>query len=172
MDRRIDLALAGLLVAFGVAVVLAAMQIRLGLYKDAVGPRAFPIGLGLLIAAGGAAVAIRRLRKWKSETSNIVPSEGTEDMAAYPASAKRASAIIGMTIAYAVLFQPLGFLLATPAYIAGALAIMGERRWSQLLPVALAFTLLAYIAFAQILSVRIPVGPLQALFRDLGWVYL
>jgi hypothetical protein len=37
---------------------------------------------------------------------------------------------------------------------------------------AVSFTAVFYVIFAQVLNVRIPVGPLTQLFRDLGWIYL
>jgi hypothetical protein len=52
------------------------------------------------------------------------------------------------------------------------MAILGERRWGWIVVFAVGFTVLFYIAFAQILNMSIPVGPFTTLFRDLGWITL
>ncbi len=172
MDTRIDLAVAALVAAFGLAVVLVALTIPDGLYRDAVGPRAVPIGVGVLILVCGAAVALRRLRALAPTRGWRAEEEGTGDEPGHPASLGRALGVMALTAAYAAAFAPLGYLLATPAFVAGALWIMQERRPLRVAAIAIVWTAVTWTLFAQVLHVRIPVGPLRTLFREWGLVNL
>jgi hypothetical protein len=52
------------------------------------------------------------------------------------------------------------------------MAVLKERKWGWIVLFAVGFTVIFYIAFAQILNMSLPVGPFTALFRDLGWIIL
>ena len=172
MDRRLELAIALMFVAVGIFVIAVARTISMGFYRDPVGPRVFFFGIGILFVIGGGFVALLGLRAWKAQKGHMIPSEGSPDEEGHPASVLRALTVMGISIGYAVLMNPLGYLLSTPLFIVGALAVMGERKWGVIIPVALGFTVVFYIVFAQMLNVHIPVGPFTTLFRDLGWIIL
>jgi putative tricarboxylic transport membrane protein len=173
MDRRIDVAVALCFAAFGLFMMIHATGIKLGMAKDPVGPRAFFYGCGAVMFVGGVFLVAQRLRHWKAYGGrNLIPTEGTADEEGYPASATRAFAVAGASILYALSMPWLGYLLATPLFIMAALAILGHRRWTGMVALAVSFTVVFYVIFAQVLNVRIPVGPLTQLFRDLGWIYL
>jgi putative tricarboxylic transport membrane protein len=172
MDTRRDLILAVCVVVLGIAVLVVAGWIRPGVYRDAVGPRAFPFAIAGLFIVGGAAVAVRRARRMNAAGGYLVETEGTGDEPDHPASFTRALAVMALTVAYAAAFNPAGYLLATPVYVAAALAVMGERRWRVVGALAVGWTLVTYVLFAQLLAVRLPVGPFRAWFRELGLVVL
>jgi hypothetical protein len=102
----------------------------------------------------------------------MVPSEGGDDEAGFPASALRAWALILAVLGLAALWNPLGFLIAMPLFLVAALWIMGGREVWSIITIALLFTVIVYLVFAQLLGVRIPVGPFTPLFRSLGWINL
>jgi putative tricarboxylic transport membrane protein len=83
-----------------------------------------------------------------------------------------AAGVVGISYLYGVLLKPLGYLITTPLYITGCMAIMRERRWGWIVLFAVGFTIVFYIAFAQILKMYIPVGPFTPLFRGLGFTVL
>lgn len=172
MDRRIDICVALAFALFGLFLILGATSIPLGLYKDPVGPRKFFYVFGGIMAVGGLFVAAQGWRRLRADGVGMDPSEGTPDELGYPGTWQRGFALIGASIVYALLFQPLGYLLATPLYIMAALVVLGQRQRVAVPVVAAAFTILAYLVFAHVLDVRIPVGPFTTLFRDLGWIYL
>jgi putative tricarboxylic transport membrane protein len=172
MDRRIDLALALAFAALGLLIVWQATGIKLGVMRDPVGPRAAFFVCGGGMAVGGLWIALRHVLALRSGAGTVAPNEGTEDTEGHPASLGRAAALIGLCLAYALLFQPLGYLLATPPFIVAALAVLGQRNWLVNVIVALAFTLVAYAVFKLGLGVRLPHGPLTGLFRELGWITL
>jgi putative tricarboxylic transport membrane protein len=170
VDRRYDIAIALAVIALGVFVIAVAKTIPMGYYKDAVGPRAFFFGIGVLFLVGGGVVGMERLRYWKAQKGHTIPSEGTADEEDHPVSPLRAASVIGISIGYVALMNPLGYLLSTPLYITGALVMLGVRKWGWIILLAVGFTVVFYIVFAQMLNIRIPVGPFTRLFRDLGWI--
>ena len=172
MDTRIDLLVAVAVALFGAAVIAVALTIPDGLYRDAVGPRRVPIGVGLLILGCGAVLALRRLRRLAPTQGWRAEEEGTADEPGHPASLGRAVAVMALTVAYAAALKPLGYLIATPLFVAGALWAMDERRPAKLAMIAILWTAATYVVFAQVLGVRIPVGPLRTLFREWGLVTL
>jgi putative tricarboxylic transport membrane protein len=172
MDRRIDIAVAVAFALLGLFMIWQAGLIREGMMRDPVGPRAAFYVCGGILLLGGLVVIAGHLRRWSRQTGHMVRNEGTGDEADFPASALRAFALIGVAVAYALLFEPAGFLIATPAFVFAALAVMGKRNWGAMAVIAVIFGVVTYVVFAQILSVRIPVGPLTPIFRDLGWVNL
>ena len=172
MDRRIDLAVALAFAAFGLFVIVQAAGIPAGVMRDPIGPRAaFYVGGGVMLG-GGLILAARRLASWRGISDHMVPNEGTPDEPGHPASTRRAFLIVAACLIYALLFQPLGYLLATPPFVFLALFVMGERHWPVTAAIALIFTGTAYVVFAQVLGVRVPVGPFTELFRELGWIVL
>jgi len=172
MDRRIDIAVAAAFALLGLFIIWQAGLIREGMMRDPVGPRAAFYVCGGVLLLGGLAVIAGHLRRWARQADHMVRNEGTGDEMEFPASALRAFALIATAVVYAALFVPLGFLIATPLFIGAALAVMGKREWVAMTVIALVFTAVTYVVFAQVLSVRIPVGPLTPLFRQLGWVNL
>lgn len=172
MDRRIDVVVAACFSLVGIFMIFAASGIKTGMMRDPIGPRAAFYVCGGILALGGIAVIIGHLRRWSSQKDHIVPSEGGEDEADFPASALRAWSLIVAVLGLAALWNPLGFLIAMPLFLVSALWIMGGRNVSSIIVTAVLFTGLVYVIFAQVLGVRIPVGPLTPLFRSLGWINL
>jgi len=52
----------------------------------------------------------------------------------------QALALLGLMVAYALLLRPAGFLLATTSFLVIGSAILGERKWHVMLPVAVLAT--------------------------------
>jgi putative tricarboxylic transport membrane protein len=166
MDSRHDIVVAIGVVLLGVLVIALTWNTMTPIVKDPVGPRFFPFVLGLLFIVGGSVVAIQRFRSMNAEGGYRVEPEGSaEDDPALPASAWRALAMLGLTIAYALLFQPLGFLISTPIYIVAAFAVMNERRYATTSIWAVIYTIATYLLFAVLLEIRFPLGPLAPLLR-------
>lgn len=172
MDRRIDLAVALAFAALGLLIIWQAAGIRSGMMRDPVGPRAAFFLCSGILAAGGLLVALRQARALARGEGRLAPEEGAGDEPGVPASAVRAFALFGGLILYAALLQPLGYLLATPLFVAGGHLILVQRNGLGIAVTAAAFTVVTYVVFAQALGVRLPVGPLTGLFRELGWVTL
>jgi 4-amino-4-deoxy-L-arabinose transferase-like glycosyltransferase len=59
----------------------------------------------------------------------------------------------------------LGWPVATAVLIAVFVFLLGEKRWSVILGMALAATILIYVGFKMGLNVRLPLGVLESLFK-------
>lgn len=172
MDRRIDLVVALCFAALGVYILVAAGDIRQGMMRDPIGPRMAFYTVGAVLAGGGLFIAARHALAFARGAGITMAHEGTADDPGHRASALQAFLLVAVCLLYALAFRPVGYLLATPLFVFAGLAVLGERRWGINAVIALGFTAVSYIVFAQILSVRVPVGPLTPLFRDLGWIIL
>ena len=172
MDRRIDIAIAFCFMCLGLFMVWHATGIKMGLSRDPIGPRVFFYACGSVMGAGGAWLVVTRLLRWKASSSRYIDDEGNADEPGHPASARRAFTIMAVCLGYALLLKPLGFLLATPLFVALALLTLNQRNYLGIVTIAVGFTAITYIVFAQVLGVRIPVGPFTDLFRELGWIIL
>jgi putative tricarboxylic transport membrane protein len=169
MDRRVDLAIAAAVAAFGVFVLVVARDIRpFGPVADPMGPAAFPQIVGVTLVLGGAALVCMRLLKWGRESSNLVPNDGEEDEADVPASAPRAFALMGASLAYAITMPTIGYVIGTVVYVTVALRLLKLQSWIVIGVIALIYMASTYLVFTQVVSVRLPVGPLLDFLRSLG----
>lgn len=75
----------------------------------------------------------------------------------------RSGAMVLATIAYALLLSPLGFVLATVAFMVAALYLMGVRKPIPLVAMPIALALLVYVLFTAALSVYLPQGLLEGI---------
>ena len=169
MDRRVDLAIAVSTALFGVLVLVVAQSIKpFGPVVDPLGPSTFPRILGTVLALSGAAIAIQRLRHWRAEPGHMVRNDGEPDEPTVPASATRAFVVMGLSVAYVLTMSMVGYVIGTPLYIGLALRTMGVRSPLALTLLAVGYTAITYLIFSQVVHVRLPLGPLQELFRGLG----
>jgi putative tricarboxylic transport membrane protein len=163
MDSRKDLIFAIGVIALGLAVIYIAHSWPEPLIQDTVGPRAFPYGIGLLFVVGGAFLAVQRVRNMHASIGYQVPGEGGEDEDGVPASGLRALALIGLCTVYTLLLNPIGFLVATPPFVALALILMEERKPVLVLTTAVSFTIVTYVLIHTLLGGRLPPGVLGSL---------
>lgn len=80
------------------------------------------------------------------------------------ASAGRLAAGMGVTLAYVLLADTLGFFLATAGFVFGFIAVGGYRRWGVAAACAVAGSLAMVVVFMKIVYVSLPlgVGPFRA----------
>jgi putative tricarboxylic transport membrane protein len=169
MDRRIDLAIGIAVILAGLGVLYVGHGIRpTGPVVDAIGPRAFPYMIGVFFIVGGTWTVISRLRKWKTETGNIVETDGEPDESDVPASALQAFTVIGASILYVAAMPRLGYPITTPLFVITALKAMRMQSWLTVAVLALVYTAVTYIVFAHYLRVDLPLGPLATTFHQLG----
>jgi putative tricarboxylic transport membrane protein len=110
---------------------------------EPVGPRAFPLIAAGMIALCGVMLLLR-------------PGEPSSEKAG-PVAAL--AALSGCLVAYALLFQPLGFVIATTIFTTPIAMIFGAKWWQgAVTSVVLAVS--SYILFDRVLDVVLPVGPL------------
>ena len=139
-DRRLALGL--LAVSAGYLAAASAIASPEGGYAT-VGPRVFPLAIGV----GLAAVALR-----------IGLRPGPGDPAA-PAADWRAAAPSALCfLAYMLLLEPAGYLPATTAFIAVEARLLGSRHWRRDLAAAIVIAVTVFVLFSSLLGIRLPPG--------------
>lgn len=134
--------------ATAIAVAMVMLVFGYGLQApfayEPVGPRAFP-----LIAAGMIALC----------GIILVLKPGKADETVHAGSGKAIIALSAALLGYALLFQPLGFVIATTIFMVPIAMIFGARWWQGgLAGVILAVS--SYLLFDRVLEVVLPTGPL------------
>lgn len=61
-----------------------------------------------------------------------------------------------LMLAYAVIYEPVGYLVSSLVFFVVALLVLGERRWLQLLLVPPGVVLAIYVVFAKVMQVYLP----------------
>jgi putative tricarboxylic transport membrane protein len=128
---------------------------------DPLGPKAFPalVGGGLILSALLLLFETWNKRKALAGTTEAPRSPETpkgDEKALIPV-------MIGMvawSALYYFVFEPVGYLLATPVFLFGLLSYFNPRRYLTNVLVALGFTATVYLLFSILLGVPLPAGPL------------
>ena len=125
--RSVDTAqyiVCAVLVAVGAFLIYDALTLAAGFAKvDPVGPRMFPIviGIGLIVLAVILAIAIPR--------GSTGEEEGGEDIdTSSPADWRTVGLLVGLFVAVIVLVVPLGWAITGTLLFAGAATILGSQR--------------------------------------------
>src|SRR5919106_1609233 len=163
--RRIDILLSVVTTLLGVTVIVVAAvtipESAAAYTFDPVGPRGFAFVIGALTTALGAVLVVNRLLAWRriaAEGIGVDEAELGGDDPRYPASSRRAFAIIAVTFVYAVLLDPTSWLFiilgAVWGVFVGAMPGIGAPLgFALLLP--LTFTLDPVVAVAMLLALSV-----------------
>ncbi len=125
-------------------------QLTASLQGDVIGPAFFPriltvlgIVLGVLLFVQGA-----------PERKTAADDEGNVT-ALVPAA---------MLLAYALVLEPLGFLLATPLFLICTFRYLGHPSWAGVFGYSIGVTVVIFALFKYLLDIRLPLGMLARLF--------
>ncbi|WP_240233644.1 tripartite tricarboxylate transporter TctB family protein [Devosia lacusdianchii] len=135
------------------ALILAAIMLAFGYGLEApfayepVGPKTFPLIAAAIIALCGAILVIRG-------GGAVVP--------AGPGVNRALLSLAASLLAYALLFQPLGFLVSTTLVMVPIAAIFGARWWQGLLAGG-SIAMGSYLLFERALAVVLPAGVLAGI---------
>lgn len=121
-------------------------------------PNTLPKGLSILAALIDLfiLVAPRRDADGAAAGSSDSPQGNEPAMQLLPT----AGLVLAMVL-YALVLRPVGFVLATLAFIAGTATMLGERRWHILLPVAISAALVVWLLVQQVLGIYLKPWPGQ-----------
>ena len=142
-----DRILGAVCIAASAAMAWTAKDYAAAISYEPVGPRAFPLLLACALGLSGLWLVLRPTVG--TEAFRDVPWEGTFMCA-------------GAVLVYALLFQWLGFPLAT-ALMALPMGVAFGGSWKQSLAGGAALGLVLYLLFDKLLDVVLPVGPLATL---------
>lgn len=163
MDRRVDAALAVLVVALGVFLVVASFGIRPGSVPDPFGSGGLPRVAGVMFIVGGAVLAGRRAVELARGHGRLAPSEGKDDEPGFPASGWRAIHIWLALVAAGIVLLPLGYILTVLGVTFWTLRIMRFGSIRSALLLASIFSISSWALFELALGVRLPRGVLAPL---------
>jgi putative tricarboxylic transport membrane protein len=171
VDRRVDFGISVAVIGLGIFILVAAAMARLPTVKfDLIGPFGFARVVALVFIVAGTVLLVRQVLALRAGLPPEAVAQGNEDEAGYPASARRAGAMMAATIAYPVLMEPLGYILTSVAYVIIGLLIYNERnlRWG--LPLALIYGFGTFWIFSIVLRVPLPGGPVEQVLLALGLI--
>jgi FtsH-binding integral membrane protein len=153
-QRRDRLAGSILLVFAGLWCWGAVTMIPTGVGQAPVGPRGFPLGLGLLLAALSAMLVASSFIGQHRDAADEAPQETPLSIEAW-AVASTLSILVG----YAAMMYATGFIIATAVTVTAALVlILGKRSWRLVGGLSLGTAFGAYIIFNKVLGVYLPHG--------------
>ena len=147
------------LVAIGGFLIFDALSLEAGFAKvDPVGPRMFPIavGVGLIVVAIILAIAIPR--------GSTGEEEGGEDIdTSTPADWRTDGLLVGLFVAVIVLVVPLGWAITGTLLFAGAATILGSRHYVRNLVIGVVLALVSFYAFYSGHGIPLPAGILDGI---------
>ena len=122
-----------------------------------VGPEFFPryLAAGLFICS--VALLIQSLR------ANPKKDKKAPTISPLDKGMQRLFAGIGIIMVYALCWEPVGFIIATPLAMAGMMLLLGYRKYLMMVIFSLGTTLVVYGAFKIFLNVDMPLGLLEFL---------
>ena len=137
-DRVLGLALIGL-AAFA---AIHALNLQVPFSYEPVGPKAFPLGLSILLAALSLVLVFRpgESGHWPDKALSL-----------------KLLAVLGVLLVYALLFTRLGFLITT-CFTVLVLSRLFEAGWLKAAMAGVLMTLGSYYLFTQGLGIALPYG--------------
>ncbi|MGD9711531.1 MAG: tripartite tricarboxylate transporter TctB family protein [Thermomicrobiales bacterium] len=164
ISRLAELALAVGVTVLGAIVIWQTTEIRLTPINSRVGPRIIPyvIGTGLVVTGIWLFIDILRGR-----TAAVVGGEDSEDAdPTLPTDWKTVGLISASLVAYLLLIERAGFVVASSVLFFGAAFAMGSRRYLRDALAGVLLSMFTFVLFTEGLSLRLPEGilPLDRLF--------
>jgi putative tricarboxylic transport membrane protein len=147
------------LVVVGGFVIFDALTLEAGFAKvDPVGPRFFPIviGIGLIMLAVILAIAIPRGSKGEAELGEDIDPNT-------PADWRTVGLLVGLFVAVIVLVNPLGWAITGTLMFAGAATILGNRHYIRNLVIGAVLGVGSFYAFYSGLGIPLPAGILDGI---------
>jgi putative tricarboxylic transport membrane protein len=133
----------------GLGVVIVAARIP-DPGHDVIGPGAFPMVLGVVLAVCGVAILLASLPACRAPEAQ---------RSRWPVLI----AILALLIVYAVTLDSVGFVPGTAAFVIGSLLLLGVRKPFELASASVGISISVYIIFSLLLDVKLPTGHLLGL---------
>ncbi len=147
-----------LAVILGAVYSIGALSLRGPSMGDPLGPKVFPLIIGIFSILLGVLLILREVR---------IPEERRQKISfQLPAQGKILFRLIGLTsvfgIVYGLLFDSLGYLISTMIFMVFVMFLVNKSsRWMQNIIVSLGFSIITYVGFATLLHLSLPRGILN-----------
>jgi putative tricarboxylic transport membrane protein len=142
-------------IGLGLLALVGTTQIGAGAGYVAVGPSVMPAVIGVGLVALGTLLFLRATVRPDLDLARHVAAE-----AALTDWRTTGFALLAL-VAYALTLGPLGYVLATTWFIPIVARILGSRRPGRDVVVGFVIGIVVYVAFTQVLGVRLPAGLLD-----------
>ena len=125
---------------------------------DPLGPKAFPrlLGVGLVLTAILLLFEMLKARKTAASRPSAAPQGPAERGAT-----RVVAAAAGWTLLYFLVFEALGYVIATILYLIPLMAYFNKGKWVTNVLTAVLFCVLSYVLFTKVLGVNLARGILQ-----------
>ncbi|MDF3340497.1 tripartite tricarboxylate transporter TctB family protein [Mycolicibacterium septicum] len=147
------------LVAVGGFLIYDALTLTGGFAKvDPVGPRAFPLGIGVVLIVLAMVLAIATLR------GSVGEADAGEDVDPnMPGDWRTVGLLVGLFVLVIVLVKPLGWAITGALLFAGAATILGNRHYIRNLAIGTVLSVGSFYAFYSGLGIPLPAGILDGI---------
>lgn len=125
---------------------------------DPVGPRFFPIviGVGLLLMTVVLAIAIPRGYKGEADAGEDIDPD-------MPSDWRTVGLLIGLFIALIALVVPLGWTIASALFFAGCATVLGSKHYVRNIVIGAVLAVASFYAFYSGLGIPLPAGILDGI---------
>ncbi|MBO0676347.1 tripartite tricarboxylate transporter TctB family protein [Mycolicibacterium sp. S2-37] len=147
------------LVVVGAFLIVDALRLTAAFAKvDPVGPKVFPMAIGivLILLAIVLAVVIPRGSVGEADAGEDVDPEAPSDW-------RTVGMLVGLFVAMILLVEPLGWVIVGTLLFAGAATILGNRHYVRNLAIGLVISLISFYAFYSGLGIPLPAGILDGI---------
>ena len=147
------------LAVVGVFLIVDAVTLSAGFAKvDPVGPKLFPIvvGIGLLVCAVILAIAIPRGSKGEADSGEDIDLDTPGDW-------KTVGLLVALFVAVILLVNPLGWAIMGAVLFAGAATILGSEHYVRNIVIGTALSVGSFYAFYSGLGIPLPAGILDGI---------
>lgn len=159
---RVDSVAGGVGVAFSLVYLAIALQIPSSFSSaELVGPRVFPIAIGVALALASLALLVKGLREASSDEGGEPAEPVEEEDDTLEQNSTRLGVIIALLFGYILLFVPLGYLISTFLFVLTVTMYLDSRHWIRNLVYAILFPIVVYFVFTELLRVTLPTGLLS-----------
>ena len=161
-ERRVDIGetlLALAAVAFGILIIWQATLIRLTPAYSKVGPRVIPYIVGAGLAVVGIWLAFEALTG--RATAGTAESEDADPT--LPTDWRTVGLLVLALLAYLVLIERAGFIIASATLFVMAAFAMGSRRPARDIATGIVMAAILYLVFSRGLGLSLPAGVLKGI---------
>ncbi len=162
VQRTVDWAqyvVVAVLAIVGAFLVYSGLTLEEGFAKvDPVGPKFFPliIGIAALVLAVILAIAIPRGSKGEADAGEDIDPEAPGDW-------RTVGLLIALFVAMILLVNPLGWVITSALFFAGAATILGSKHYVRNIVIGVILALASFYAFYSGLGIPLPAGILDGI---------
>ncbi|BCW62833.1 tripartite tricarboxylate transporter TctB family protein [Arthrobacter sp. StoSoilB22] len=153
-----ELVFAGLTLATGIFILVGTTFINEPVAASNVGPRFMPYAIGTLLTIASAFVVIDVLRG-----NSASPEEGELVDPTLPMNKRRVAMLLASVLAFAVLLEPAGYVIACALSFFGIAVTLGARLSWRVGVASIALSFAIYLLFTRPLGIFLPPGVLAGI---------